>query len=471
MSADPPTDSFAAMFEQSAAPSRRRFKVGERVEGRIVQVGRDSVFVELEGGVQGYFDAAELRAADGTLPVTVGETIAARVTEVDAGRGHVRLARQASIARSFKPSSGSRGTGGGKGGRDTGDGGAAFEQAKDAQIAVEGKVTGVNKGGLEVDVAGNRAFCPLSQAADRFLEDPKELIGQTFHFLVTEVRDGGKNVVLSRRAFLKREAAEGRLGDGGEGEGKVAADPSAPAKAKGNAAPKGPEVVIALGSVVKGTVDRIESYGVFLQIEGTRGREGRGLVPAAELGVPRGTDLRKKFPQGTVLTAKVLDVGEGKLRLSVRGALAAEEQAEFENAKVALAKSGAGGTSLGTFADLLTRKQLIESLGQARAPADRPRRARPDRGTPRAPRSTQPSDSRCGFITCTSNTWNPALVQSRCARCAKATFEASVRAVEHRLAGEERAHGDAVDPADQRPRPRTPRRCAPTRARASARSR
>ena len=298
MSAENPTDSFAAMFEQSAAPSRRRFKVGERVEGRIVQVGRDSVFVELEGGVQGYFDAAELRAPDGTVPVTVGETIAARVTEVDAGRGHVRLARQASIARSLKPSGGTKG---GKGGRDAGDGGAAFEQAKDAQTAVEGKVTGVNKGGLEVDVAGTRAFCPLSQAADRFLEDPKELIGQTFHFLVTEVTGGGKNVVLSRRAFLKREAAEGRLGDGGEGEGQVAADPNAPAKAKGNAALKGPsgsEVVIALGSVVKGTVDRIESYGVFLQIEGTRGREGRGLVPAAELGVPRGTDLRKKFPQG-----------------------------------------------------------------------------------------------------------------------------------------------------------------------------
>ena len=359
MSADRPTDSFAAMFEQSATPSRRSFKVGERVEGKVVQVGRESVFVELDGGVQGYFDAVELRAPDGTLPVAVGETIAARVTEVDAGRGHVRLARQASIARSFKPSGG--GTKGGKGARDSGDGGAAFEQAKDAQIAVEGKVTGVNKGGLEVDVAGTRAFCPLSQAADRFLEDPKELVGQTFHFLVTEVRDGGKNVVLSRRAFLKREAAEGRLGDGGDGEGRVAgAAADAHAPAKGTAAakgPSGPEVAIALGSVMKGTVDRIEAYGVFLQIEGTRGREGRGLIPAAELGVPRGTDLRKKFPQGTVLTAKVLDVGEGKLRLSVRAALAAEEQADFESAKATLAKSAAGGTGLGTFADLLTRKR------------------------------------------------------------------------------------------------------------------
>lgn len=351
-----PTDSFAAMFEQSATPSRRSFKVGERVEGRVVQVGASSVFVELDGGVQGYFDSVELRLPDGTLPVTVGETLAARVTEVDAGRGHVRLSRQASIARSLKPSGPTKG---GKGGRerDAGDGGAAFQQALESQVPVDGKVTGVNKGGLEVDVAGARAFCPMSQAADRFLEDPKVLVGETFKFLVTEVRDGGKSVVLSRKAFLKREAAEGRLGDGGDGEGKGDAGAAAGKGGKA-AAPKGPEVAIVLGSVVRGTVDRIESYGVFLQVEGTRGREGRGLVPAAELGVPRGTDLRKKFPQGTVLTAKVLDVGEGKLRLSVRGAQAAEEQADLDSARAALAKSGAaGGNSFGTFADLLTKKK------------------------------------------------------------------------------------------------------------------
>jgi small subunit ribosomal protein S1 len=349
-----PTDSFAAMFEQSATPSRRSFKVGERVEGRVVQVGASSVFVELDGGVQGYFDSVELRLPDGTLPVTVGETLAARVTEVDAGRGHVRLSRQASIARALKPSGDKKG-GKGRDREAAGDGGAAFQQALESQVPVDGKVTGVNKGGLEVDVAGARAFCPMSQAADRFLEDPKVLVGETFKFLVTEVRDGGKSVVLSRKAFLKREAAEGRLGDGGDGEGK--GDAGA-AKGGKPAAPKGPEVAIVLGSVVKGTVDRIESYGVFLQVEGTRGREGRGLVPAAELGVPRGTDLRKKFPQGTVLTAKVLDVGEGKLRLSVRGAQAAEEQADLDSARAALAKSGAaGGNSFGTFADLLTRKK------------------------------------------------------------------------------------------------------------------
>ena len=73
-----------------------------------------------------------------------------------------------------------------------------------------------------------------------------------------------------------------------------------------------------VGAIVTGMVDRVETYGVFLQIEGTRGRAGRGLIPNAELGTPRGADTRKLFPAGMKLTAKVLETGEGKLRLSIK---------------------------------------------------------------------------------------------------------------------------------------------------------
>ena len=65
--------------------------------------------------------------------------------------------------------------------------------------------------------------------------------------------------------------------------------------------------------------------------------------------------------------------------------------------------------------------------------------------------------------------------RSRSIRKPTAAFEASVRAVEHRLAAEEAAQRDAVEPADQRRRPPRPRRCGRARAGAarctSARSR
>jgi small subunit ribosomal protein S1 len=115
-------------------------------------------------------------------------------------------------------------------------------------------------------------------------------------------------------------------------------------------APRGPVTPkLAIGQVVTGKVVRIESYGLFVQLNETEDRFGRGLIPAGELGVPRGVDLRKTFPEGTELTAVVLETGAGKLKLSVKGAKDATERAEFETHRV----KGGAAKGFGTLADLL----------------------------------------------------------------------------------------------------------------------
>lgn len=475
---DSSEDSFASMFEREAAqPKRqRRISVGDRVDAVVIQVGRDAVFVELDGKRQAFMEADELRGPDGETTVSVGQTLSAHVVEVDERKSIIRLGR--SMGR-------------------PGDV-AALEQAKASGVAVDGKVTGVNKGGIEVEIAGTRAFCPLSQVDTRRLEedDLKALIGQTLRFVVNEVKDGGRSVVLSRRALLSREAGEaaaravsqlqigaivrgtvtgvrdfGAFVDLGGVEGMIprseiahdrsvavadalrpgevvevqvreikeveptkpggstrkitlslkalAADPwaqldliegrvvegvvvrvtehgrfvrvapgvegllhisEAASEGEGEAirvtvkkidrqakrisltpAPAGAEVgavvsapTVRVGAVVEGEVVRIETYGVFVQIDGTADRAGRGLVPSAELGVARGTDLRKAFPIGTRLRAKVLETAEGRIRLSVRAARDADERADFEDAR-AKQKTPA---SLGTFADLLKGRKL-----------------------------------------------------------------------------------------------------------------
>jgi small subunit ribosomal protein S1 len=486
MSDDRP-DSFAALFEQTpVTKTRRPPRVGERIEGTVILVGRDAVFVEVDGKREAFIEATELRAPDGTLTVKVGDTIAAQVIAIDEG-GQVRLGRSLGA---------------------TGDV-ASLERAREAGVAVEGKVTGVNKGGLEVDIAGHRAFCPLSQVERKMGgdgRDPKELIGRTLAFLVTEVRDGGRNVVVSRRAVLEREAGDvakrtietltvgavvrgtvtavrdfGAFVDLGGVEGLIPASevahdrsraigdavhagdvvdvlvrevkeaPKAGGMARGGAAPKitlslkalaadpwdnatlrAGEVVAGtiarvtdfgafvrlaasglegllhaselsgkkdeglralkageaikvvvrsvdketrrvalapapdgasagaivsdapppIGSIVHGKVDHIETYGIFVQLDGTRGRVGRGLVPSAELGVPRGTDLRKTFPEGSPVVCTVLETGDRKLRLSIKAAKDAEERAQFEESR---SKASAPKT-LGTFGDLLKKR-------------------------------------------------------------------------------------------------------------------
>ena len=399
--ADDTSDSFAALFEQSAqsAPKRTRaLRIGERVEGKVILVGRDAVFIEIDGKREAYIEAVELRAPDGTLSIQVGDMFAAQIVAIDGPSGQIRLGR--SMAQSGDVES--------------------LMRAKEAGVGVEGKVTGVNKGGIEVDVSGHRAFCPMSQVERRGgTSDPKDLIGQTLQFLVTEVKDGGRNVVLSRRSLLEREAAEGAkrtleslvpntvvkgtvtairdfgaFVDLGGIEGLIPASevshdrsraitdaihagdvvevllreikegpkPGGPpritlslkALTAAPERPAGAPVVAAkdaqpaIGAIVRGKVESIETYGVFVQIDGIAGRVGRGLVPNAELGVARGTDLRKVFPVGTPVVVKVLETGDRKLRLSIKGAKDDEERSQFEDAR---GKASAPKT-LGTLGDL-----------------------------------------------------------------------------------------------------------------------
>jgi small subunit ribosomal protein S1 len=85
---------------------------------------------------------------------------------------------------------------------------------------------------------------------------------------------------------------------------------------------------VKVGSVLIGTVERLESFGVIVRL----GPGQTGLIPLAELGAPRGADLRKTFPVGTQLKVLVLAIEEGgrRIRLSHAQALAREERAETQ---------------------------------------------------------------------------------------------------------------------------------------------
>ncbi len=101
------------------------------------------------------------------------------------------------------------------------------------------------------------------------------------------------------------------------------------ATASGPAGSTGPTLVE--GARVKGKITGIERYGVFVQIEGTFGRSGRGLVPSQETGTSRGADLKKTFSIGQDIDAKILAIDEtGKIRLSISALGADDERGLFE---------------------------------------------------------------------------------------------------------------------------------------------
>jgi len=173
------------------------------------------------------------------------------------------------------------------------DDNASIKQAYEEGAAIPGLVEKELKGGYEVTVAGQRAFCPFSQI-DKFKKDPAEYLGRKFDFIVTEYSrdDRGLNVVVSRRALIEvqeqamREALLEQLNE---------------------------------GETLNGTVTRVMNFGAFVDLGGIE-----GLIPAREVAWERVDDLNTVLKSGDGVTVKILHIDreEGKIALSRKECMA-----------------------------------------------------------------------------------------------------------------------------------------------------
>jgi small subunit ribosomal protein S1 len=254
-----PDEDFAAMFEASV--KARRFESGQTLEGRIVGIGAAVAFVDVGGKGEATIEIAELKDADGNLEVAVGDRIQATVTSTVGGLTLSRkLVRGAATARQL-------------------------EDAFRAGLPVEGKVEGSVKGGYEVRIAGQRAFCPFSQI-DTLRLDPAAYEGRVYEFRITEYSEGGRNLVVSRRALLeetqREHAAEARRS-------------------------------IVAGAVMTGRVTSVRDFGAFVDLGGGV----QGLLHVSEMGWSRVSDSSAIVKPGEEITVKVLRVDEDKQKISL----------------------------------------------------------------------------------------------------------------------------------------------------------
>jgi small subunit ribosomal protein S1 len=168
----------------------------------------------------------------------------------------------------------------------------AVRQAYDLGLPIEGRITGANKGGLDVMINGLRAFCPASQIDLRHVQDPTPLINQKFPFKIVEYKDNGRNIVVSRRFLLAEEA-------------------------KKNAE----EILskIQPGQIIKGTVTTLKDYGAFIDLGGVE-----GLVHVSEVSHGRVTKPGDVLKVGEQVDVKVLSIeekkdGGKKISLTIKG--------------------------------------------------------------------------------------------------------------------------------------------------------
>jgi len=243
----PPEEDFATLLAEFDAANqdpnkkkRREPQPGDEVKGRVISIGRDAAFLDLGAKSDGMIELAELRDAEGKVTVKVGDQLTARVVESGGAAGVIVL-RQ-SIG----------GLGAGRGAEALEGLGQAFEHG----IPVEGLVASVNKGGVEVQVAGVRAFCPISQLDLRHTEDAAAYVGQRLSFRITRFEPGPRpNIVVSRRALLEEAAAE----------------QAHTTRAK-----------LEVGALMRGRVTTLKDYGAFIDLGGIE-----GMLHVSEIGFQR----------------------------------------------------------------------------------------------------------------------------------------------------------------------------------------
>src|SRR5262249_6642833 len=153
-----PVEDFATLLaREETGPALQE---GQVVKGRVIQIGEDVVFVEVQGSVEAVMARAEVEDESGSLQVSIGDEVE---TTVIATENEVRLSRK--LLKGIQ----------------------AREQLAMAAangLPVEGKVTAVVKGGYEVMVAGLRGFCPFSQIDVRRVESADAFLNQVLEFRI-----------------------------------------------------------------------------------------------------------------------------------------------------------------------------------------------------------------------------------------------------------------------------------------------
>jgi small subunit ribosomal protein S1 len=156
------------------------------------------------------------------------------------------------------------------------------EKAFNEKATIEALVTGVIKGGIEVDVDGLRAFAPGSHVDLRLGADLSHLVAKRLPFLVTQYAKRGRDIVLARKAILEEEARRART----------------EALAR-----------LRVGEELDGVVRSVVPFGAFVDVGGIE-----GLVPLQEMSHNRADGPSDIFKAGESTRVRVIKIDDkGKI--------------------------------------------------------------------------------------------------------------------------------------------------------------
>lgn len=176
------------------------------------------------------------------------------------------------------------------------------------------KVEGVVNGGVIAMVEGLRGFVPASRLSLSFVENLEDYLLQEIDVRVIDVDQASNRLILSAREILKDKQKKAK-------EELLAS--------------------VAVGSVLNGKVESLQSYGAFIRLENGLS----GLVHISQISVERIKTPEQVLKVDDEVAVKVIGIKDGKISLSMKALVEVKEEEPEE--VIELPKAEAIGTSLG----------------------------------------------------------------------------------------------------------------------------
>ena len=259
--AEEPAEDFADLLSQFEKSHSHQAAAGQKqLQGTVISLSADQVFLDIGYKTEGVLPRSAFdNNADG---VKVGDSIPVSVT----GRNQEHY-YELSRFKVAQP-------------RDW----SALQEAYQEKLAVVGTVTGVVKGGLNVDV-GVRAFMPASRSGTKDAAEMEKLVGTEITCRITKLDVTQEDVVVDRRVVLEEQAR-------GLVEGRRAA--------------------LKEGDVVTGTVRSLVPYGAFVDLGGMD-----GLLHVSDISHARVNKPEDVLAVGQELQVRILKIDQETKKISL----------------------------------------------------------------------------------------------------------------------------------------------------------
>ena len=274
-------------FEQMLEESFKTIRNGEVVEGTVIDVKPDEIFLNIGYKSDGIITRNEYTNepnVDLTTVVKVGDKMEAKVVKLNDGEGQVIL--------SYKRLQAEKGS-------------KRLEEAFENQEVLKAKVTQVLAGGVCVSVDETRVFIPASLVSDTYEKDLNKFKDQEIEFIITEFDPRKRRIIGNRKVLLVEQKAKQQeellanlhVGDTMEakvlkvndGEGQVTLTYKRLAAEKGN---KRLEEAFENQEVLKAPVTQVLDGGLCVNVD-----EARVFIPASLVSDTYEKDLSKYADQ------------------------------------------------------------------------------------------------------------------------------------------------------------------------------